>query len=70
MKHETQCFKKGFPRSVEFIIRTNKSLRSGKCRRHWIIVASYAETPLSVFEPTVTVREARESKWLIRKIHI
>ena len=29
-----------------------------ECRRHQMIVASYAETPLGV------------SKWLVRKIHI
>ena len=33
-------------------------LRKEECRRHWIIVASYAETPLGV------------SKWLVRKMHI
>ena len=33
-------------------------LRKEECRRHWIIVASYAETPIGV------------SKWLVRKINI
>ena len=33
-------------------------LRKEKCRRHWISVASYAETPLGV------------SKWLVKMIHV
>ena len=42
-------------------------VRSGKCRRHWIIVASYAETPLGVSnQRSLFAKRGKVNGWLGR----